>query len=83
MMTITMTRREKAERLQEIKDEIGGLMDEVRGLLVGTGITWERARMYWYAHIVSNLDDDRDYGHEAFTMQSAIEELLEKESSDW
>ena len=68
--------REIADRLAEIKDEVKELMDEAGDLLRGTGMVQERARAYWLAHILTNLDHDHEWmSRETYTMQSAVEEL--------
>jgi len=63
---------DKADRLEEIKDEIDGLINEAAGLLRGTGIIESRAKAYWLAWIESMLS-----GRETCTMQDTINELRE------
>lgn len=88
--SLTMTNANKAkhaeaaERLAEIKDEIKELIREADRLLP-KGITRDRARSYWYPHIVSALDDDHGYmARSMCSMQDTINELTaddEEESS--
>ncbi len=71
-----MATRSKADRLTEIKDEIKTLMLEARDLLEGEGMVWERARSYWWAHIMCSLDHDHEFlSREMCTMESAVTEL--------
>lgn len=69
--------RAQIDRLEEIKDEMKALVREAIGLVRGTK-EYERARAYWYGHIVSNLDDDHTYlGHQT-TIQDTVEALREE-----
>ena len=63
-------------RLVELKQEMKELMGEAQDLIRGTGMVYERARSYWLAHILTNLDDEHEWmSRETYTMQSAIDEL--------
>jgi hypothetical protein len=74
---------ERAERLNEIKEEIKAFLGEAKRMLRGTGITWERARSYWFAHILGALDEENEYmGGSMFTMQDTINELMGKDEED-
>jgi hypothetical protein len=75
-------KREDIDRLEEIRDEIKELLDEATGILRrGGGITYERARSYWLAHIRTALDKDHDYlGGSMVTMQNTIDELGEDDN---
>lgn len=73
---------EKAERLLQIREQMDELLDESKDILesipheVDGGMTWERAKLYWWAHIVTALSREHDYlGSSMFTMQDAVEEL--------
>lgn len=69
-------RAERADELAEIKAGMHELIDRARGLLRGTGITGDRARAYWLAHILTALDDDHGYlGGSMCTMDDTIREL--------
>lgn len=66
-------------RLEEIREEMHDLLGEAKSLLreVG-GMTEQRARAYWIAHIETALDEENDYlCHSMCTMQSTIEELTD------
>lgn len=74
-----MDGNEKADRLEEIKDEIKGLMAEAENLLRGTR-EGDVAKSYWLAHIVTALDKDHGYlGGSMGTMQDTIDALREGE----
>jgi len=69
---------EDLERLIEIKDEIKELVNEARDTINSTSEA-ERARAYWYAHILCALDSDNDYlGGSMVTMQDSIDALAEE-----
>lgn len=68
-----------SEQLIDIKEAIKFLADKAYEMLP-EGITKERAKHYWYAHIVTALDDDNMYyGRSMCQMQDTIEELAEDE----
>ena len=71
--------KDEVARLIEIKDQMKELMDETRSIIEHQedSITWERAKRYWYGHIVSALDDDHMYvsGGHSPTMQDTIDEM--------
>ena len=74
-----------AERLQEILEEMKGLLDEAEQLIRRNGmpITYERARSYWIAHIRRALDKDHSYlGGSMFTMEETIRDLEEPEDDE-
>ncbi len=65
--------REDWERLGEIKEEIKELVREDVDLIRDTN-EYERAKGYWYAHIVCALDDDHMFlGGSMVTMQNTID----------
>lgn len=74
------------QRLIEIKDEIKTLLEEAKQIIrykSSNSITWERARSYWYAHIMMALDKEHDYlGGSMFTMEDTINELEEVDEDD-
>lgn len=70
-------RRERAEKLCEIKAKIQTLVDKAFRLLQGTGRTLKRSEAYWLTHIEGALDNERDFiGGSVYTMQHAIDELI-------
>lgn len=73
-----MSKTEAAERIREIIQEIRELaqeaMDHVREN--GSDLTRERARSYWYPHILMNLDEEHGYlGGSMCSMESTAGEL--------
>jgi len=70
---------EVSEQLVDIKEAIKFLAEKAMGI-IPPGMSKERARAYWYAHIVTSLDKDNDFfGNNACQMQDTIEELQENE----
>lgn len=66
---------EAVERLIEIKQEMLSLLEEAKEL-IPEGITKERARCYWYAHIKTALLKEHEYlGGSLVTMDDTIIEL--------
>jgi len=77
-----MSRTEAAERIMEITEEIRDLIQEAMDLIRenGSDLTRERARSYWYPHILMNLNDDHGYlGSSGCTMESSARELEEED----
>lgn len=77
-----MSRTEAAERIMEITEEIRDLVQEAMDLIRenGSDFARERARSYWYAHILMNLNDDHGYlGGSMCTMESSARELEEED----
>lgn len=78
-----MVREDEGERmvavevLEEAKEEIEAALEKAyRALHTVGGITFERARSYWYAHVRMALDKNHDYlGGSMITMQDTIDEL--------
>ena len=69
-------------RLEEIKNEIRQLADEVYSIVKKKGdpIDIERAKSYWYAQIVMALDKDHSYlGSGGYTLDQTIGCLEEEE----
>ena len=68
------------ERMQEIKEEIKTLLDEVTHMIRGTSEE-DRAKAYWSAHIRTALDEDHGYlGSSMVTMQDTIDALAGRAS---
>ena len=68
---------ERAERLDEIREEMKELLREAMGLVRGTDEE-DRARGYWYGNIRMSLDDDHDYlSRGGSTIADAVEALRE------
>ena len=63
---------EDVERLLEIKDEIGDLVEEAFRLVPSADRP--RAKSYWYAQIIMALDDDHEFlGSGSHTLQDTID----------
>ena len=80
-----MSKTEAAERIREIIEEIRELaqeaMDHIREN--GSDLTRERARSYWYPHLLMNLDEEHGYlGSSGCTMESSAQELEEEGEED-
>ncbi len=75
-----MSKTVAAERIMEITEEIRELVQEAMDLIRenGSDLTRERARSYWYPHILMNLNDDHGYlGGSMCSMESSARELEE------
>lgn len=73
---------ERADRLEEIKDEIAELVCEARELLRDTAEE-SRAKGYWVGHIVCALDRNHGYlGSSMVTMQDTINALRGVDDED-
>ncbi len=73
---------ELRERLNEIKEQMLELLDEAKNL-IPEGMTKERARCYWYAHIKTALLKEHEYlGGSLVTMEDTINELDEEETAE-
>jgi hypothetical protein len=67
-----------ANELQEIKEQMLDLLEEAKDLLP-EGITKERAKSYWYAHIKTALLKEHEFlGGSLVTVDDTIEELNEE-----
>ena len=51
-------RKSDAQRLIEIREEMGELLDEAKRLLRSEGFAYDRARAYWIGHISQALGGD-------------------------
>ena len=77
-----MSKTEAAERIMEITEEIRELVQEAMDLVRenGSDLTRDRARSYWYAHILMNLGSDHGYlGSSGCSMEDTAQELEEDE----
>ena len=80
-----MSRFEAGERILEITDEIRDLLQEAMDLVraEGTDFDRERARSYWYGHILIALGGDHGYmGRSMCSMADTAEELMEEEEPE-
>lgn len=65
-------------RFLDIKEEMKSLVDEAIDMVKHSGndMAWQRAKSYWYPHIVMALDEDHGYmGQSTTSMESTYEEL--------
>ena len=80
-----MSRFEAGERILEITDEIRDLLQEAMDLVrsEGTDFDRERARSYWYGHILIALGGDHGYmGRSMCSMADTAEELMADEEPE-
>ena len=80
-----MNRFEAGERILEISEEMQELLREAMGLLSehGTDLDYQRARSYWYAHIMIALGGDHGYmARSAASMIGTAEDLMEGQESE-
>jgi hypothetical protein len=73
-----MSKTEAAERIMEIAEEIRELLQEAMDLVreEGSDIARERARSYWYPHILVALGGDHGYmGGSMCSMEDTAREL--------
>ena len=80
-----MTRFEAGERILEISEEIRELLQEAMDLVrsEGTDFDRERARSYWYGHILIALGGDHGYmGRSMCSMTDTAEELMADEEPE-
>ena len=80
-----MTRFEAGERILEITEEIRELLQEAMDLVrsEGTDFDRERARSYWYGHILIALGGDHGYmGRSMCSMTDTAEELMADEEPE-
>lgn len=67
--------KEKAEQLEEIRDQMLELLQEARGVMMGTS-DYSNADAYWLAHLETALGTER-YRTYSTTMQDAIDAFKE------
>lgn len=73
-----MNKKEKAERLQEIREQMLELLEEAKNI-IPEGMAKERAKCYWYAHIKTAILKEHEYlGGSMVTMEETIEEIFEE-----
>ena len=80
-----MSRFEAGERILEITEEIRDLLQEAMDLVrsEGTDFDRERARSYWYGHILIALGGDHGYmGRSMCSMTDTAEELVADEEPE-
>ena len=80
-----MSKTEAAERIMEITYEIRELVQEAMDLVQNEGsrLTHDRARSYWYPHILMNLGEDHGFlGGSMCSMESSAKELKEDEEEE-
>ena len=77
------------DRLKEIQDDIDQLLEEAKGIIIPIvrqhkrEIIWDRAKGYWYAHIVSALFKETEFlGGSMTTMEDTINELENLENDE-
>jgi hypothetical protein len=72
-----MQNAETIERLNEIKEQMLELLEEAKDLLP-EGMTKERAKSYWYAHIKTAILKEHEFlGGSLVTIDDTISELEE------
>lgn len=77
-----MQNAEAIERLTEIKEQMLELLEEAKDLLP-EGMTKERAKCYWYAHIKTAILKEHEYlGGSLVTVDDTISELGEDSEED-
>jgi hypothetical protein len=80
-----MSRFEAGERILEITDEIRDLLQEAMDLVRenGTDLDRERARSYWYGHILIALGGEHGYmGRSMCSMTDTANELMGEEEPE-
>ncbi len=85
--TLAEDNSDVAYELEDIKDQIKGLLDEALSIIrpgMGEGgMARDRAESYWYAHIVMALDSDHGYmGGSMTTMQDTADEIRHNDGDD-
>jgi hypothetical protein len=77
-----MQNAEAIERLTEIKEQMLELLEEAKDLLP-EGMTKERAKCYWYAHIKTAILKEHEFlGGSLVTVDDTISELGEDSEED-
>ena len=80
-----MSKTEAAERIMEIAEQIRGLVQEAMDLVreEGSDIARERARSYWYPHILVALGGDHGYmGGSMCSMEDTAREMEDSYDED-
>ncbi len=69
------------KRLEEIKNKISKLLDDIRQIIKSYPVIYQRADAYWLAHIECALSKDCRYiGSSMVTMEDTIEEIIKIEN---
>lgn len=77
-----MQNAEAIERLTEIKEQMLELLEEAKDL-IPEGMTKERAKCYWYAHIKTAILKEHEFlGGSLVTVDDTISELGEDSEED-
>ena len=72
---------EDQQRFEEIISEIGDLMEEAINIIPENLV--ERAKSYWYAHILCAINDDHEFlSRSTHHMQDCLDEWIEQEDED-
>jgi hypothetical protein len=74
MITDSQELNEKADELEEIRDQILELVEMADRILRDTPV-YRRARVYWLAHLKINLTQDHGYLDSSMNMDDTIQEL--------
>jgi hypothetical protein len=70
---------EVAVELEELRDQMRMLVDEAMSIIPRDSATYERARSYWYPHILQALGGENEYmGSSMHSIQDSIDELAEE-----
>lgn len=85
--TVIYEDEDPASELADIKDQIKELvmyaMDIVKQTVGYDSSEYERAKRYWYGHIITALDDDNDFmGGSMHSLQDTIDELRNKSNDE-
>ena len=77
-------KQSEIDRLNEIKDQMQSLMDEVDSIMRFNSPrhVYERAKAYWLGHIFSALDDANSFLPLPETMEQTIGNLEAEEDED-
>ena len=77
-----ITEESDKERLEEIRDELKELANEAFGLVSGTPVEG-RAKGYWYASILTAIDDDNEFmGGSSHSLQDSIDGMSEESHAE-
>jgi len=79
-----MTDQDTIQELIDIKEEIKDLAERALSIIQNeSDLEYERAKSYWYAHIVMALDDDHGFlGGSMIKMENSINSLS-KQEEEW
>jgi hypothetical protein len=72
---------EGSERFEEIIEDVKALIKEAYKLVPSN--LKQRAKSYWYGHIISAIDDDHEFmGRGSYTMKDTLDDLKGEEEID-